>query len=94
VHHATGLGLDLTFRQSNHEGKSPTSTSATNITGIRRFVGRDRRYLRLGPDGYIEAMHALAELAKKSRSEPTRITPNEWASVLSSLLLVHFKVSG
>jgi hypothetical protein len=58
VHHATGLGLELTFRQSNHEGKSPTPTSATNITGIRRFVGRDQRYLRLGPHGHTEAMHA------------------------------------
>jgi 3-dehydroquinate dehydratase len=44
--------------------------------------------------GHTEAMHALAQLAKKSRSEPTRITPNEWASVLSLLLLVHFRVSG
>jgi 3-dehydroquinate dehydratase len=47
----------------------------------------------LGPHGYIAAMHTLAQLAKKSGSEPTRITPNEWASVLSSLFFVHFKVS-
>jgi hypothetical protein len=65
VHHAAGLGLELSFRQSNHEGKSPTSTPATNITGIRRFVGRDQRYLRLGPYGHIAAMHALAQMAKK-----------------------------
>jgi hypothetical protein len=61
-----GLGLELTFGQSNHEGNIH---AATNITGVRRFV------------------------ESRPASDPTRITPNEWASVLSLLLLAHFKVS-
>jgi 3-dehydroquinate dehydratase-2 len=66
VHYATGHGLELTFRQSNHEG---------NISNIR---ARDEYHRHskirriatsvicgLGPYGYIAAMHALAQMAKK-----------------------------
>ena len=111
VHHATGLGLDLTFRQSNHEGElvdliqsarqtadaiiiNPAGYSFTSIAildAIKAFEGpvievhisnihaRDEYHRHskissvatgvicgLGPYGYIAAMHALAQMAKKS----------------------------
>jgi 3-dehydroquinate dehydratase-2 len=111
VHHATGLSLELTFRQSNHEGElvdliqsarqtadaiiiNPAGYSFTSIAildAIKAFDGpvievhisnihaRDEYHRHskissvatgvicgLGPYGYIAAMHALAQMAKKS----------------------------
>jgi 3-dehydroquinate dehydratase-2 len=111
VHHATGLSLELTFRQSNHEGElvdliqsarqtadaiiiNPAGYSFTSIAildAIKAFEGpvievhisnihaRDEHHRHskissvatgvicgLGPYGYIAAMHALAQMAKKS----------------------------
>ena len=111
VHHAAGLGLELTFRQSNHEGElvdliqsarqtadaiiiNPAGYSFTSIAildAIKAFEGpvievhisnihaRDEYHRHskissvatgvicgLGPYGYIAAMHALAQMAKKS----------------------------
>jgi len=111
VHHAAGLGLDLTFRQSNHEGElvdliqsarqtadaiiiNPAGYSFTSIAildAIKAFEGpvievhisnihaRDEYHRHskissvatgvicgLGPYGYIAAMHALAQMTKKS----------------------------
>ena len=111
AHHAAGLSLELTFRQSNHEGElvdliqsarqtadaiiiNPAGYSFTSIAildAIKAFDGpvievhisnihaRDEyhRHSRissvatgvicgLGPYGYIAAMHALAQMAKKS----------------------------
>ena len=111
VHHATGLSLELTFRQSNHEGElvdliqsarqtadaiiiNPAGYSFTSIAmydALKIFEGpifevhisnihaRDEYHRHskissvatgvicgLGPYGYIAAMHALAQMAKKS----------------------------
>ena len=111
VHHAAGLGLELTFRQSNHEGElvdliqsarqtadaiiiNPAGYSFTSIAildAIKAFEGpvievhisnihaRDEYHRHskissvatgvicgLGPYGYIAAMHALAQMTKKS----------------------------
>ena len=110
AHHATGLSLELTFRQSNHEGElvdliqsarqtadaiiiNPAGYSFTSIAildAIKAFDGpvievhisnihaRDEYHRHskissvatgvicgLGPYGYIAAMHALAQMAKK-----------------------------
>jgi 3-dehydroquinate dehydratase II len=111
AHHATGLSLELTFRQSNHEGElvdliqsarqtadaiiiNPAGYSFTSIAildAIKAFEGpvievhisnihaRDEYHRHskissvatgvicgLGPYGYIAAMHALVQMAKKS----------------------------
>jgi 3-dehydroquinate dehydratase II len=111
VHHAAGLSLELTFRQSNHEGElvdliqsarqaadaiiiNPAGYSFTSIAildAIKAFEGpvievhisnihaRDEYHRHskissvatgvicgLGPYGYIAAIHALAQMAKKS----------------------------
>jgi 3-dehydroquinate dehydratase II len=111
VRHATGLGLTLTFRQSNHEGElvdliqsarqdadaiiiNPAGYSFTSIAildAIKAFDGpvievhisnihaRDEYHRHskissvasgvicgLGPHGYIAAMQALVEMAKKA----------------------------
>jgi 3-dehydroquinate dehydratase-2 len=111
AHQAAGLGLDLTFRQSNHEGElvdliqaarqsadaiiiNPAGYSFTSIAildAIKAFDGpvievhisnihaRDEYHRHskissvatgvicgLGPYGYVAAMHALAQMAKKS----------------------------
>jgi 3-dehydroquinate dehydratase-2 len=111
AHHAAGLGLDLTFRQSNHEGElvdliqsarqsadaiiiNPAGYSFTSIAildAIKAFDGpvievhisnihaRDEYHRHskissvatgvicgLGSYGYVAAMHALAQMAKKS----------------------------
>jgi 3-dehydroquinate dehydratase-2 len=111
AHHAAGLGFELAFHQSNHEGElvdliqsarqsadaiiiNPAAYSFTSIAiidALKAFEGpvlevhisnihaRDEHHRHskishaatavicgLGPYGYIAAMHALAQMPKKS----------------------------
>ena len=55
-----GHGLELTFRQSNHEGELPLQHPRQRRVSLAfdDSSNRDQRYLRLGPHGHTEAMHA------------------------------------